>query len=120
MYYSHSTEKFFLKILFFYEICDHLKRDFIRYTPPSLNLVNGESNQIFIDIRREDSAISLKVSHLELDFNATHRAGAQARYADGDHTRLKSIGPIALFNENRLTSISAKEIEEKNNAHGIC
>ena len=36
------------------------KCDYIRYTPPSLNLVNGEINQIFIDIPREDSAISLR------------------------------------------------------------
>ena len=31
-----------------------LKCDYIRYTPPSLNLVNGENNQIFTDIPRED------------------------------------------------------------------
>ena len=53
-----------------------LKSDYIRYKPPSLNLVKGENNQIFIDIPREDSAISLKDSYLELDFNVTHRAGA--------------------------------------------
>ena len=29
---------------------------------PSLNLVNAENNQIFIDIPREDSAISLRDS----------------------------------------------------------
>ena len=34
-----------------------LKCDSIRYTPPSLNLVNGENNQIFIGIPREESAI---------------------------------------------------------------
>ena len=39
-----------------------LKCDCIRYTPPSLNLVNGENNQVFIDIPREGSAISLKDS----------------------------------------------------------
>ena len=32
-----------------------LKCDYIRYTPPSLNLVNGENNQTFIDIPKEDS-----------------------------------------------------------------
>ena len=55
-----------------------LKCDYISYTPPSLNLVNGESFQIFIDIPREYSAISLKDSYLDLDFNDTHRAGARA------------------------------------------
>ena len=48
-----------------------LKCDCIRYTQPSLNLLNGKSNQTFIDLPREDCAISLKDSYLELDFNAT-------------------------------------------------
>ena len=55
-----------------------LKCDYIRYTPPSLNLVNGENNQIFIDIPREDSAISLKDGYLDLNLNVTHRAGGYA------------------------------------------
>ena len=56
--------------------------DYIRYTPASLNLVNGEKSQIFIDVGREDSAISLKDSYLQLDFSVTHRDGAHARYVD--------------------------------------
>ena len=55
------------------------KGDCFRYTPLSLNLVNGENFQSFIDIPREDSAYSLKDSFLEIDFNVTHRAGAHAR-----------------------------------------
>ena len=86
-----------------------LKSDYIRYTPPSLNLVNGGNDQIFIDIPR-DSAISLKDSYLELVFNVTHRAGAHARYVDGDHIRLVHLGPIALFNKYRLASSSGKEM----------
>ena len=78
-----------------------LKCDYIRYTPPSLNLVIGENNQIFVDIPREDSAISLKDSYLELDFSVTHRAGTHSRYIDIDHIRLVNLGPIALFNKYR-------------------
>ena len=52
--------------------------DYIRYSPPSLNPVNGENNQSFIDIPTEDSAISLKDSYIEVDFNETHRADAHA------------------------------------------
>ena len=63
------------------------KCDLIRYTPPSLNIVNGENNQVFYDIHRESSAISKKVSYIELDFNVSHRAGGHARYAEGDHIR---------------------------------
>ena len=83
-------------------------------------MVNGENNQIFIDIPREDSAISLKDSYLEIDFSVTHRTGAHDRYIDDDHIRLVNLGPIALFNKYRLTSSSGKEIEELDNAHVIC
>ena len=69
-----------------------LKCDYIRYTPASLKIVNGENNQIFIDVPRVDSAISLKDSYLELDFNVIHRAGAHNRYVDNDHMRLVNLG----------------------------
>ena len=67
-----------------------------------------KKNQIFIDIPREDTAISLKDSYLELDFSVTHRAGAHNRYVDGDHIRLGNLGPKALFNKDTLTSSSCK------------
>ena len=97
-----------------------LKCAYIRYTPPSLHLVNGENIQFFFDLPREDGAIWLKGSYLELDFNVTHRAGAHARYAFGDHIRLVNLGPVALFNKYRLTSLSGKEIEEFDNVHVFC
>ena len=74
-----------------------LKCDFIRHTPPSLNLLNGENNQIFIDIAREKSAISLKDSYPELDFNVTHRAGTHGRYGDGDQIMLVNLGFLAFL-----------------------
>ena len=77
--------------------------------PQSLNLVYGENNQILFDIRREDSAISLKDSYLELDFNVTHRAAVHIRYVDSDHIRVVNLGPIAMFNKYGLTSSSGKE-----------
>ena len=61
----------------------------------------------------------MKDSDLELDFNATHRAGGHARYADGEHIRLVNLGPTASINKYRLTSFSGKEIEEIDNAHVI-
>ena len=97
-----------------------LECDYIRYIPPSLNLLNGENNQFFIDIPREDSAFSLKDSYLELDFNVTYRAGAHARYVDIDYIRLVNLGPIALFKKYRLTRSSGKEIGEIDNAQFIC
>ena len=62
----------------------------------------------------------MKDSYLELDFIVTHRAGAHARYAEGDHIRLVNLGPIALFNKNRLTISSCKELEECGKAQVIC
>ena len=97
-----------------------LKCDFIRYTPQSLNLVNRENFQIFIDIPKEDNAKLIKYSYLELDFSVTHRAGAHGRYADGDHIRLVNLVPIALINENRFVTFSGKVIEEIDNAHSFC
>ena len=67
-----------------------LKFDYISFTPASLNSANGEKDQIFVDIPREDSALSLKYSFNELDFNVTPRAGAYGRYVDGDHIRYKT------------------------------
>ena len=96
-----------------------IKFDYIRYTPPPLNLVNGENNQIVIDIPRQDTALSLKDSYLEFDFSVTHRAGAHDRYVDNDHIGLVKLGPVALFSKYRLTSSSGKEIEEIDNAHVI-
>ena len=97
-----------------------LKNDYLRYFLPSLNLVNGENNQIFIDITRENSAVSLKDSYFEIVFNVTHRAGAHARYADGDQIRLVNLTIIALFHKYRITSSSGEEIEEIDNSHVIC
>ena len=74
-----------------------LKCDFLRYTPPSSNLVNGENKPNFFVVPREGSAISLKDSYLELDFIVTQRASAHARYAVGDQKWLVNLSPIALF-----------------------
>ena len=62
----------------------------------------------------------MKNSYNELDFNVTPRAGAQARYADGDYMRLINLGPTAFFIKYRLTISSGKEIEEIDNSRVIC
>ena len=60
----------------------------IPYTPPSMNPVNGKKNQSFIDLSREDSAVSLENSYLEIFFNVTDEATCHARYAFGDYIKL--------------------------------
>ena len=62
----------------------------------------------------------MKNSYLEIDFNVNHKAGTHNRYVDTDHIRLDNLGNTALFNKYRLTSSSAKEIEEIDNAHVVC
>ena len=62
----------------------------------------------------------MKDSYLELVFNVTHRAGARARYSDGDCIRLVNLSPTAFLKKYRLTSSSSKETEEIDNAHVIC
>ena len=62
----------------------------------------------------------MKDSYLEIDFSVTFSAGAHSRYVDDDHIRLVFLGPIALFNKNRLASSSGKETEEIENAHVFC
>ena len=73
----------------------------------------------FFDVPREDSAISLKDSYLELDFNVTQRAAAHALYADGDLIGLEKLSPTALFIKYKLSSSSGKETEKIDNAHVI-
>jgi len=45
-----------------------LKCDHIRYSPSELSTVNTPNSQIYINIPREDSVISLLNSYLDLNF----------------------------------------------------
>ena len=62
----------------------------------------------------------MKDSYLELGFNATHRDGAHARYADGDLIKLVTLGLIAFFSKYKRTSSCGSGTEEMDNAHVIC
>ena len=97
-----------------------LKYDYNRYTQAPLILVNGEKIQSFIDIPRENSANSLEDNYHGLDFHVTHRVGADARYADGDHKSLVNLGPIAVFIKYRLGKSIGKKKREIDKAHDIC
>ena len=80
----------------------------------------GKIFKFCIGILREDSAFPLKISYLEICFDVTRTAGGHTRHADGDHTRLVNLGPLALVNKCRLTNSSGKEIERINRAHVFC
>ena len=95
---------------------DVLKCDYIRYSPSEISTINTTISQVYINIPREDSVISLLNSYLELDFDVLH-AGTHNRYVDGNNIRLVNLGPIALFSNYKLTTSSGKRLENFDHAH---
>ena len=95
---------------------DILKCDYIRYSPSEISTINTTNSQVYINIPREDSVISLFNSYLELDFDVLH-AGTNNRYADGNDIRLVNLGPIGLFSNYKLTTSSGKHLENIDHAH---
>ena len=95
---------------------DILKCDYIRYSPSEISTINTTISQVYINIPREDSVISLLKSYIELDFDVLH-AGTNNRYVDGNNIRLVNLGPIALFSNYKLTTSSGKHLEIIDHAH---
>ena len=95
---------------------DILKCDYIRYSPSEISTINTANSQVYINIPREDSVISLLNSYLELNFDVLH-AATNNRYVDGNDIRLVNLGPIALFTNYRLTTSSGKHLENIDHAH---
>ena len=73
-------------------------------------------SQIYINIPRKDSVISLLNSYIELNFDVLHAANNN-KYANGDEIRLVNLGPIALISNYKLTTSSGKHLEEISHAH---
>ena len=73
------------------------KSDFYRYIPSSLATVNNNNNNIYINIPREDSYISLQNSYILVGFEVTHNVNANTQYANGEQISLVNLGPVALF-----------------------
>ena len=95
---------------------DILKCDYIRYSPSEISTINTANSQVYINIPREDSVISLLNSYLELNFDVLH-AGNNNRYVDGNNIRLVNLGPFALFSNYKLTKSSGKHLEDIDHAH---
>ena len=93
-----------------------LKCDYIRYSPAETSTINTPNSQIYIDIPREDSFISLLNSYLDLNFEVVERAD-NSRYGNGNDIRLVNLGPIALFSNFKLTTNSGKHLEVISHAH---
>ena len=95
---------------------DILKCDYIRYSPSEISKINTPNSQVFINIPREDSVISLLNSYLELSYDVLH-AATNNRYANGNDIKLVNLGPIALFSNYKLTTSSGKHLENIDHAH---
>ena len=95
---------------------DFLKCDYIRYSPSEISTINTVNSQIYINIPREDSVISLLNSYLELNFDVLH-AATNNRYADGNDIMLVNLGFIGLFSTYKLTTSSGKHLENIDHAH---
>ena len=93
-----------------------LKCDYIRYSPSETSTINTPNSQIYINIPREDSVISLLNSYIEINFDVL-KAASSNRYADADDIRLINLGPIALFSNYKLTTSSDKHLENIDHAH---
>ena len=97
---------------------DILKCDYIRYSPSEISTINTTNSQVYINIPREDSVISLLNSNLELNFEVLH-AATNNRYVDGNNIRLVNLGPIGLFSNYKLTTFSGKHLEDIDHAHVV-
>ena len=95
---------------------DLLKCDYIRYSPSEISTINTANSQVYINIPREDTVISLLNSYLELNFDVLH-ATTNNRYVDNNDIRLVNLGPIALFSNYKLTTSSGKHLENIDHAH---
>ena len=93
-----------------------LKCGYIRYSPAEISTIYTANSQLYIDIPREDSVISLLNSYIELNFDIL-RADSSNRYVDANDIRLVNLGPIALFSKYKLTTSSGKHLEEISHAH---
>ena len=80
---------------------------------------NTANSQIYNNIPRGDSLISLLGSCLRANFDVSN-AATKNRYLDGDDIRVVNEGPIAVFSSFRLQSSSGKHIEEINHADIVC
>ena len=92
------------------------KCDYIGYSPVEISKINTANFQVYINIPREDSVISLLYSYLELSFDVL-QATANTRYVDNSDIRFVNLGPIALFSNYKLTTSSGTLLEEISLAH---
>ena len=93
-----------------------LKCDYIRYSPAETSTISTPNCQIYFNVRREDSVISLLNIYLELNFEVIKKAD-NSRYGNGNDIRVVNLGPIALFSNSKVTKSSGKHLEDISHSH---
>ena len=103
-----------------YEINRNIfKYDYIRYSTSEISTKKFATSQVYINVPREVSVISVLNSYLDLNLDVLH-AATNNRYADGDNIRLVNLCPIVLFSNYELTTGSSKHLEDISHAHIVC
>ena len=93
-----------------------LKCDSFRYSPSEISTINTANSQTYIKIPRKVSVTCLFFSYLDIYFDVLHAATGN-RYVDNNDIRSVNLGPVALFNNYKLTTSSGKHLEDINHAH---
>ena len=92
------------------------KSDYIRYSSTEISTINTANSQIYLNIPREDSVVSLLNSYNDLNFAVLHAASGK-RHADNNDTRLINLGLIACSSKNRLRTSSGKHLKDISVSH---
>ena len=93
-----------------------LKCDYIRYAPAQTSTINTPKSQIYVNIPRKDSVVSLLNDYLDLDFEVIKKTD-DSRHVNGNDIRLVILGPFALFSTFKLLTSSGKHLEDISHAH---
>ena len=93
-----------------------LKCDLNSYSPYEISAINTANSQIYINIPRKDSVISLLNCYVGLNFDVL-QAAANKKHADNNDRRLVNLGPIALFSNHKLITSSNKHLEDIGYTH---
>ena len=72
------------------------KCDYFRCSLSDKSTKNTANSQIFINIPRDDSVVSLLISYLDL-YSDVLQAASNDRYAENSDIRLLNLGLIALL-----------------------
>ena len=95
-----------------------LKCDLLRYSPSKVSTIDTANSQIYINIPREDSDLSLLITYLHLNFDVLH-AATNNRCEDNNDIKSIYLNPIALFSNYKLIASSGIHSEDISHAHVV-